>query len=112
MLCDELGEGFDQVYLCNSGSEANDFAIMLSRLYTNSKKIFSLRNGYHGLMGSAYSVTNIGSWNPPMVRGVEFEKFSWPSTYRGAHNTTEGLIKDAKEALNSSTPGKIAGFIF
>ena len=34
-LCEELGEGFDSVYLCNSGSEANDFAVYLSRLYTN-----------------------------------------------------------------------------
>jgi acetylornithine/succinyldiaminopimelate/putrescine aminotransferase len=35
-LCKELGEGFEVAYLCNSGSEANDFAYQLARLYTGS----------------------------------------------------------------------------
>ena len=36
MLSEELGEGFESVFLCNSGSEANDFAANLVRLYTQS----------------------------------------------------------------------------
>ena len=32
----------------NSGSEANDLAMYLARLYTNRFDIISLRNSYHG----------------------------------------------------------------
>jgi alanine-glyoxylate transaminase/(R)-3-amino-2-methylpropionate-pyruvate transaminase len=36
------------VYLVNSGSEANDLAMYMSRLYTGNFDILSFRNGYHG----------------------------------------------------------------
>lgn len=65
-----MGEGFDSVYLCNSGGEANDFAIQLARLYTKNYKFLSLRNGYHGLVGNAAAVTNVGTWNSSGVRGI------------------------------------------
>lgn len=34
-LCQELGGEYDSVYLCNSGGEANDFAVSLARLFTH-----------------------------------------------------------------------------
>jgi len=43
---------------------------MLARLFTGTHKFLSLRNGYHGLVGNAQAVTNINTWNAPMVRGV------------------------------------------
>jgi len=58
MLCDSLGPGFDSVYFCNSGAEAVDFAILMSRVYTGTSKIYSLKNGYHGLVGNAAAVTS------------------------------------------------------
>ena len=36
------------VYLVNSGSEANDLAIQMARLYTGNYDVLSLRNAYHG----------------------------------------------------------------
>jgi alanine-glyoxylate transaminase/(R)-3-amino-2-methylpropionate-pyruvate transaminase len=110
-LCQELGPEFDCVFFCNSGSEANDFAIMLSRLYTKATKFFSLRNAYHGLVGNAASVTSVGTWNHNHLRGYDVEKFAYPSSYRGTHKNTEGYLEDAKEALMSLGSGPIAGFI-
>lgn len=111
-LCEELGGDYDSVYICNSGGEANDFAVYLSRLYTQEYKFLSLRNGYHGLVGNAGNITNVGTWNSPMRGGFEFEKLSWPSTYRGHNLTAEQLVSDAREAINSNTNGKVSGFIF
>lgn len=68
-LCQELGEGYDSVYLCNSGGEANDFAVYLARLFTHEYKFLSLRNGYHGLVGNAKNITNVGTWNSAMQGG-------------------------------------------
>ena len=72
MLCEKLGDGFDTVYLCNSGGEANDFAIHLARLYTKRHKFLSVRNGYHGLVGSAAACTNMPNWSSNIIRGKEF----------------------------------------
>jgi alanine-glyoxylate transaminase/(R)-3-amino-2-methylpropionate-pyruvate transaminase len=71
MLGEQLGPGFENVFLVNSGAEANDFAIMLCRLFTGNSKFLSLRNGYHGLVGGSQAVTNVGTWNEPVIRGVD-----------------------------------------
>ncbi len=36
------------VYFVNSGSEANDLAMYMARLYTGNFDIISFRNSYHG----------------------------------------------------------------
>lgn len=43
-----LPKSLSCVYLVNSGSEANDLAMYMSRLYTGNFDILSFRNGYHG----------------------------------------------------------------
>lgn len=111
MLAEKLGPGFDSIFLTNSGAEANDFALMISRLHTNTTKIYSLRNGYHGLVGNTQGITNVGTWNQPTIRGIDHEKLAYPSTYRGLFNSTEGYIRDAEEAIQSNSSGKIAAFI-
>jgi len=37
------------VYLVNSGSEANDLALLMARLYTGNHDVIALRNAYHGM---------------------------------------------------------------
>lgn len=48
------------VYFVNSGSEANDLAILLARLYTKNHDIITLKNGYHGAGTSTMGLT--GCW--------------------------------------------------
>ena len=36
------------VYFVNSGSEANDMAMMMARAYTGHSDMICLRNAYHG----------------------------------------------------------------
>lgn len=36
------------VMFVNSGSEANDLAVFMARLYTGNFEVISLRNAYHG----------------------------------------------------------------
>jgi 4-aminobutyrate aminotransferase-like enzyme len=97
MLGEQLGSEYDQVFLVNSGAEANDFAILLSRLFTGSSKILSLRNAYHGIVGGSQAVTNVGTWNHPVVRGFDIETLAWPSTYRGImKGNVDDHIKEAE----------------
>ena len=46
----------------NSGSEANDIAMFIARLYTGRFDIVSLRNAYHGMSPYSMGMTCLGSW--------------------------------------------------
>ena len=48
------------------------------------------------MVGTAGNVTNVPNWVNSVTRVGGHEKLAWPSPYRGAHTTVEGLIKDAK----------------
>ena len=50
-LLAKLPPELDRVYFVNSGSEANDLAIQMARLFTGHSDIVGIRNAYHG--GSA-----------------------------------------------------------
>ena len=46
----------------NSGSEANDMAMMMARIYTKNFDIISLRNSYHGASPYTAGLTGISTW--------------------------------------------------
>lgn len=64
--------GWGQVcYFVNSGSEANDLALMMARLYTGHYDVLCLRNCYHGM-----SPTTMGTFNYLLTRtlaGIQFK---------------------------------------
>ncbi len=47
-LTETLPDPLKCVYFVNSGSEANDLAMYMARLYTGNFDIVSFRNSYHG----------------------------------------------------------------
>jgi alanine-glyoxylate transaminase/(R)-3-amino-2-methylpropionate-pyruvate transaminase len=50
-------QNFKVVYFTNSGTEANELALMMARLYTGYHDIISIRNGYHGNATSTMGAT-------------------------------------------------------
>lgn len=71
------------VYFVNSGSEANDFAMLLARLYTQNFDIISFRNGYHGTSPYCTGITALSTWkyNIPSTMGIVHAMN--PDVYRG-----------------------------
>lgn len=57
------------VYFVNSGSEANDLAMMMARLHTQSFDIVTLRNAYHGASPYTVGLTAHGTWKFPFANG-------------------------------------------
>ena len=49
-------------YFHNSGSEANEAAVLLAQLYTGRREIIALRHGYSGKTQLAMSLTAQSSW--------------------------------------------------
>lgn len=56
-LASTLPANLNVVYFVNSGSEANDLAMLMSRLYTGNYDIVTLKNAYHGASTSTMGLT-------------------------------------------------------
>ncbi len=56
------GSGLSQSYFTNSGSEANEVALLSAREFTGNHDVISLRNGYHGGTGAPMGATAHGTW--------------------------------------------------
>ncbi len=103
-------------YFVNSGSEANDLALLMARLYTGNFDLVALRNGYHGGNASGMGMTAHSSWkfNTPHSFGVHHAIAPYP--YRGPYGYDDPdagrrYADDVKNLIDYATPGKIAAFI-
>lgn len=47
-----------QLFLCNSGAEANENALKLASFQTNKSRVIAFRNGFHGRTSAAVAVTD------------------------------------------------------
>lgn len=103
-------------YFVNSGSEANDLAVLMARAYTQNYDVIALRNAYHGGSPSSMALTSHHTWkyNVPHNHGVQHANM--PDTYRGAFGMDDPDAgrkygEDVGEMIRYGTPGKIAAFI-
>jgi alanine-glyoxylate transaminase/(R)-3-amino-2-methylpropionate-pyruvate transaminase len=103
-------------YFVNSGSEANELALLLARAYTGNYDIIALRNSYHGGTSATMGITSHHTWkyNVPHAFGVQFARAPYP--YRGPWAATDpnagkNYAADVEELIRFASPGKVAGFI-
>jgi len=103
-------------YFVNSGSEANDLAMLMARAYTGNYELIALRNGYHGGNMSAMGLTAHSTWkfNVPHSFGVHHAIV--PDPYRGAWGRNDPdagrkYAADVKSVIDYATPGQVGGFI-
>jgi len=83
-IVEKFPEPLKNVYFVNSGSEANDMAMLMARLYTGNQEIVTFRNAYHGMSPYTMGLTAHGSWRynlPGISSGVQ--QAMNPDTYRG-----------------------------
>ena len=114
-LAEKLPDDLSSVYFVNSGSEANDLAIMMSRLYTKNYDIIALRNGYHGSSSSTIGLTAHSTWkfNLPQNNGVHHAVLA--DTFRGPWGTDDPdagvkYAADIKDLIQYGTSGRVSAF--
>jgi alanine-glyoxylate transaminase/(R)-3-amino-2-methylpropionate-pyruvate transaminase len=56
------GSGLSVTYFTNSGSEANELAVLMAREFTGRAEVISLRNAYHGGTSLPMGLTAVGTW--------------------------------------------------
>ncbi|KAK9300608.1 hypothetical protein QLX08_006763 [Tetragonisca angustula] len=72
------------VYLTNSGSEANELAFLMARIYTRNQHIVSLQNGYHGATYGTSASTAMSTWRYPFIaQPAGYLRAVYPDVYRG-----------------------------
>ena len=115
MLADKMPGDLSVCYFVNSGSEANDLALLMARLYTGNYDVIALRNAYHGGSASTMGLTAHSTWkfNYPHSFGVHHALA--PEPYRGlwGHDDTDAGAKyaaDVKNLIDLATPGQVAAY--
>jgi len=99
-------------HFVNSGSEANDLAMLMARLYTGNHEMLALRNSYHGLHFGAMSLTGTNACRQKVVSAGGVVHVNNPDMYRGVYGEDVGkYLNEINEAIHSSTPGEIAGMV-
>jgi alanine-glyoxylate transaminase/(R)-3-amino-2-methylpropionate-pyruvate transaminase len=103
-------------YFTNSGSEANDLAILMARAYTGNFDVLALRNCYHGGSMQTMGLTSHHTWkfNVPHSFGVHHAVF--PDRLRGPWGYDDPAAgpkyaADLQNLIEFGTPGKVAAFI-
>ena len=102
-------------FFTNSGTEANETAILAARCYTGNTDIVALRHSYHGRSSMAMTLTGQGSWRlGPSQAGIVHAHNAY--CYRCPFGLTYPscevkCAEDMEELIRSTTNGHVAGFI-
>ena len=115
-LAARMPPGLDVTYFTNSGSEANDLAILLARAYTGHNDVIAVRNSYHGGSPASMPLTSHHTWKYPQQLNSGVHHAICPDPYRSPfRGTPEEIatqsVNDIRELVRYSTPGRIAAFI-
>src|SRR3954468_24828313 len=103
-------------FFTNSGTEANETAILAARCYTGATEIVALRHSYHGRSSMAMALTAQASWRLGPVTQVGIVHAHNAYCYRCPFGQTYPdcalqCATDVEEVIRTTTPGRIAGFI-
>jgi alanine-glyoxylate transaminase / (R)-3-amino-2-methylpropionate-pyruvate transaminase len=115
-LASKMPAGLDVTYFVNSGSEANDLAVTMARLYTGNLDVVAVRNAYHGGSPSSIGLTSHHTWKYPLPGPVAVHHALSPDPSGGtlsgtAEEVASRAAADIRELIRYSTPGAIAAFI-
>ncbi len=69
-LTEASGCKFYELFLCNSGAEANENAIKLASFHTQKHKVVAFKNGFHGRTSAAVAATD----NPKIVAPINAQQ--------------------------------------
>jgi 4-aminobutyrate aminotransferase len=103
-------------FFTNSGTEADDTAIMAAKLHTGRHEIVVLRHSYSGRSATALSAVGHSTWRqlPAQVPGIVHARA--PYCYRCPYKLTYpecGLAcaEDIEDVIMTTTTGEIAAFM-
>jgi alanine-glyoxylate transaminase / (R)-3-amino-2-methylpropionate-pyruvate transaminase len=103
-------------YFVNSGSEANDLALLMARAYIGNYDVIALRNAYHGGNAVTMGLTAHRTWKFNVPHNFGMHHAIVPDPYRGLwgrddEDAGKNYADDVKNLLDFATSGQVAAFI-
>lgn len=69
-----------QLFLCNSGAEANENALKLASFHTGKKKVIAFEKAFHGRTSAAVAATDNKKIQAPVNEGHQVAHLPWEDT--------------------------------
>ncbi|SFO13283.1 aspartate aminotransferase family protein [Amycolatopsis rubida] len=106
-----------KVFFTNSGSEANDTALMLATQYRRSNQVLAMRNSYHGRSFGTVAITGNRGWSASSLSPIKVNYvhggYRYRSPFRDLPDTAyiDACVADLVELLETATAGDVACLI-
>ncbi|MCU7726966.1 aminotransferase class III-fold pyridoxal phosphate-dependent enzyme [Actinoplanes sp. KI2] len=106
-----------RVFLTNSGSEANETALLMATNVRRSNQILAIKNSYHGRTFATMAVTGHRSWSSSSLSPLNVSWLASGDRLRGrmaglsAGDIAEAAMDDLREVLATVTAGDVAALI-
>jgi 4-aminobutyrate aminotransferase len=106
-----------RVFFTNSGSEANEAALLVATNYRRSNQVLALRGSYHGRTFAVLGATGVRSWSASPLSALRVSFLHSGDRMRGllAGRTDEefvdGSVADLRDLLATTTSGDVACLI-
>ena len=103
-------------FFTNSGTEANETAVLVAQLYTRSQDVIALRHGYSGRSQLAMSLTGHYTWRLAPTTSPNIHHIPNAYCYRCPFGLTYPscdlkCARDLEGAIQTATSGKVAAFL-
>ncbi|HWE53723.1 MAG TPA: aspartate aminotransferase family protein [Bryobacteraceae bacterium] len=102
-------------FFTNSGTEANETAILAARCFTGSTEIIALRHSYHGRSSGTMGLTGQATWKlgPPQAGIVHaVNAYCYRCPFGLEYPSCEvKCAQDMEQVIRTSTSGRVAGLI-
>lgn len=83
----------------NSGSEANDLALLMARIYTGNRDVVALRNCYHGVSLGTMAACGHSTWRHDLGTAGVLHAMN-PDPYRGAFGAdARAYVDDLRDLI-------------
>lgn len=106
-----------RVFFTNSGTEANEAALLLATNYRRSNQILAVRNSYHGRTYATMGVTGNRTWSTSALNPLNVSFLHSGDRMRGLlaglsdEQHIEAAVADMREVLATTTTGDVAALI-
>ncbi|MDQ0376323.1 aspartate aminotransferase family protein [Amycolatopsis thermophila] len=106
-----------KVFFTNSGTEANETALMLATQYRRSNQVLAMRNSYHGRAFATIGITGNRGWSASSLSPVKVSYVQGGYRYRDAFrglsdaDYVRACADDLRDVLQTTTSGDVAALI-
>lgn len=99
-------------FFCCTGSEANETALLMAKMYTGKNEFIALSNGLHGRTYMTMSTTAIPMWriDPCLMENVHFAPTTW-NLQEGSEKAAEKSLAAIEAIIKERGEDKIAALI-